>query len=193
MPSNTKSTLVPSELKVVELRKELSDRNLSTKGKKKELVERLEDALNNEGTEPEVPEPAEEQKEVPKKDLPVTVETIDDNSEESSKPPIIPKSQTEELKEDPKEYLPVTVEIIEEEIEGLPNPDVFPEESKESLPEVTVESPEDEEPVSIKPVDEKPEEPSSTFISTGSEPAKGMYIANKPTMDFKFTTRTMNI
>ncbi|KAI8319315.1 hypothetical protein GQ54DRAFT_40862 [Martensiomyces pterosporus] len=38
---------VPSELKVADLRKELAARNLSTKGLKKELVERLEQALNS--------------------------------------------------------------------------------------------------------------------------------------------------
>ncbi|KAJ1677547.1 hypothetical protein EV182_005937, partial [Spiromyces aspiralis] len=47
MPEST-STLVPSELKVVELRKELANRNLSTKGKKQELIERLEEALKKE-------------------------------------------------------------------------------------------------------------------------------------------------
>jgi hypothetical protein len=40
-------SIVPSSLKVVELRKELSSRGLPTKGRKKDLVKRLEKALAN--------------------------------------------------------------------------------------------------------------------------------------------------
>ncbi|KAJ1931744.1 hypothetical protein FBU59_006609, partial [Linderina macrospora] len=41
--------ILPSDMKVSDLRKELSARNLSTKGVKKELVERLEEALQQSG------------------------------------------------------------------------------------------------------------------------------------------------
>ncbi|KAJ2609280.1 hypothetical protein H4S08_004114 [Coemansia sp. RSA 1365] len=44
------SALVPSELKVAELRQELSARGLSTKGVKKVLAERLTEALENDNT-----------------------------------------------------------------------------------------------------------------------------------------------
>ncbi|KAJ2744174.1 Apoptotic chromatin condensation inducer in the nucleus [Coemansia sp. BCRC 34301] len=44
------SALIPSELKVVDLRKELAERDLPTTGLKKDLVQRLEEALAAAGT-----------------------------------------------------------------------------------------------------------------------------------------------
>ncbi|KAG0050727.1 hypothetical protein BGZ90_006960, partial [Linnemannia elongata] len=85
----------PNSLKVTELKAELTARGLSTKGVKKDLVTRLEEALANDGTttgsatEPDVPHKDT--------DMDISANNNDDNA--SSSEHDTPTSTQEEAKE----------------------------------------------------------------------------------------------
>lgn len=146
------ASIDPSSLKVVDLRAELGKRNLSTKGKKDELIERLTEALesqtNEESDEPLIEQPKEQ----------VTVEVLIEKQEVLEDLEEKPVEKPEETPiESPKEEKVNTkhVEQTPESTAEKSNNVAVVEKADQAKEEIT--APSQEKPKEIKAVTPKPE------------------------------------
>ncbi|RKP36776.1 hypothetical protein BJ085DRAFT_33970 [Dimargaris cristalligena] len=188
--------LVPSEMKVVDLRKELAARNLSNKGLKKELVDRLEEAMQQDESPTDIPAtgspsppasipadspPAQQQDEsdtaveVDRPAEPIAVATTAEPIPEKDASPTPVLAQTEpESESEPKSEPKAEPEAAIEEDKSAPPTQGSPVNSDESA-STPVDQPIAEKTETMNVDIDEPEEPLKRKVSVASD----AFIADK--------------